>query len=88
MMLKLAYKPLALLASVVGGLTASAAFRKLWTVLTGEDEAPDSTDERRTWREVLPAAALQGAVFGGVKAAVDRGAASGFKKATGRWPHD
>ena len=38
------------------------------------------------WREVLLAAALQGAIFGLVKAAVDRGAAEGTRKVTGVWP--
>jgi uncharacterized protein DUF4235 len=34
----------------------------------------------------LPAAALQGAVYGVVKAAVRRGAAEGTHKVTGAWP--
>ena len=36
----------------------------------------------------LPAAALQGAIFALVKAAVDRGGAEGFRKLTGVWPGD
>jgi hypothetical protein len=35
-----------------------------------------------------PAAALQGATFALVKAAVDRGGAEGFRKLTGVWPGD
>jgi len=34
------------------------------------------------------AAALQGAIFGLVKAAVDRGAAEGTRKVPGVWPGD
>jgi hypothetical protein len=34
----------------------------------------------------MPAAALQGAIFAFVKAAVDRGGAEGFRKMTGVWP--
>lgn len=37
---------------------------------------------------MLPAAAAQGAVFGLVKATVDRGGAEGFRKLTGVWPGD
>jgi hypothetical protein len=85
-MLKVLYKPLSMLASVVGGLAATAAFRKVWKLLSGEDDAPDPGDRERNWREVVTAAAVQGAVFGGVQAAVDRTAAKGFEKATGRWP--
>jgi hypothetical protein len=37
---------------------------------------------------VLPAAALQGAVFALVKAAIQRGGARGFERLTGVWPGD
>jgi hypothetical protein len=39
-------------------------------------------------REVLIAAAIQGAVFGVVKAAIDRGTARAFQNWTGEWPGD
>jgi len=87
-MIKLLYKPLGLLFSVLGGIAASAAFSRIWKLLTGGDDAPDATDRHRSWREVLTAAAVQGAVFGTVKAAIDRGGAAGFRKATGTWPGD
>ena len=45
-----------------------------------------ATDERRGWGEIIAAATVQGAVFGGVKAAIDRAGATGFSKATGAWP--
>jgi hypothetical protein len=38
------------------------------------------------WREILTAAALQGAIVALDKAAVDRGAAEGIRKLTGVWP--
>jgi hypothetical protein len=87
-MLKLLYKPFGLLVSVAGGLVASAIFGRLWRLATGEDEAPKATEQQRTWREVLIAATAQGAVFGLVKAAIDRGGAAGFRRATGEWPGD
>jgi hypothetical protein len=37
---------------------------------------------------VLTAAALQGAIFAVVQAAVDRGTAAGTRKLTGTWPGD
>jgi hypothetical protein len=46
----------------------------------------EATDPDRSWREVLIAAGVQGAVFGLVKAAVDRGGAAGLRKITGTWP--
>ena len=87
-MIKLLYKPVGMLVSVLGGVVAGAVFKRVWKVTAGEDEAPKATDARRGWREVLLAAALQGAIFAVVKAAVDRGAAEGTRKLTGIWPGD
>jgi Protein of unknown function (DUF4235) len=87
-MVKMLYKPFGLLFSVAGGLVASAIFGRLWKLITGDDEAPKATEQKRTWRAVLIAATAQGAVFGLVKAAIDRGGAAGFRKATGEWPGD
>jgi hypothetical protein len=72
--------------SVLGGMLASVVFKHVWKLAAGEDEAPKSTDARRGWREVLVAATLQGAIFGLVRATVDRAAAHGAAKVTGAWP--
>ncbi|WP_033822708.1 DUF4235 domain-containing protein [Kitasatospora sp. MBT63] len=83
---KILYKPLGLLFGVLGGVVARGVFKRLWALLGHEDDAPQATDRNRTWREVLTAAALQGAVFALVKAAVDRGGAVGARRLTGTWP--
>jgi Protein of unknown function (DUF4235) len=80
------YKPVGLLVSALGGFLAGKAFKSAWRQLAHEDSAPNATDPDRSWREVLVAAALQGAVFGLVKAAVNRAGAKGFERATGTWP--
>jgi hypothetical protein len=85
---KLAYRLLGLAASVLGGMVASAIFKRAWKITAGEDEAPSATDERRGWPEILVAAALQGAIFAVVQAAIDRGTAEGTRKLTGTWPGD
>jgi predicted metal-dependent enzyme (double-stranded beta helix superfamily) len=87
-MIKLLYKPLSLLISVLSGILAGAIFKKVWQLAAGEEEAPEATDAQRGWREVLLAATLQGAIFALVKAAVDRGAAEGTRKLLGSWPGD
>lgn len=84
--MKTLYRPVGMAVSVLGGVVAGAAFKGIWRVFAHEDEAPKATDENRGWREVLLAAGLQGAVFGLVKAFVDRAGAVGFKRATGSWP--
>lgn len=85
-MTKLLYRAAGMLASILGGIVASAIFKKAWKLTAGDDEAPTATDAQRGWREVLLAATLQGAIFGAVKAAIDRGAAEGTRKITGVWP--
>ncbi|HEV7647153.1 MAG TPA: DUF4235 domain-containing protein [Actinophytocola sp.] len=85
---KVIYKPVGMVLGALAGVTASVAFRKVWTVTTGDAEAPDPTDRDRGWAPILLAAAVQGAIFGAVKAAVDRGGAFGYRKVTGEWPDD
>ena len=87
-MLKLVYKPMGMVVSVLGGLAASFIFKRVWKLVNGEDETPTATQRHRTWREILVAALLQGAIFGLVKALVDRAGAAGFERATGAWPGD
>jgi hypothetical protein len=83
---KLVYKPFSLALGIAGGVLAGMLFKQVWKVVAGEDEAPEATSPDYTWAEVLAAAALQGAIFAVVKAAVDRGGAVGVKKLTGDWP--
>jgi hypothetical protein len=83
---RILYKPIGLLVSVLGGIAAGAIFKRVWRVAAHEPDAPKATDERRGWGEVLAAATVQGAVFGGVKAAIDRAGATGFQRVTGAWP--
>jgi len=83
---KLLYKPLSLAFGVAGGIVAGAVFKQVWKVATGDDDAPDATDQDKGWGEVLTAAAVQGAIFALVKAAIDRGGAEGVRKLTGTWP--
>ncbi len=84
--MKIVYKPFGLIAGVLAGVEAGAIFKRIWALVAGEADKPDAKDKNRSWTEVLSAAALQGAVFGGVKAAVDRAGATGFERVTGVWP--
>ena len=84
--MKTLYKPLGLLVSVLGGILAGAVFKRVWPALSGEQDAPQATSPEHSTREVLVAAAVHGAVFGVVKAAVDRAGAKGFKTLTGTDP--
>ncbi|GGU80683.1 membrane protein [Streptomyces litmocidini] len=83
---KIVYKPVGLALGAVSGLIASTAFKQAWKMIGHDDDAPDATDEERTWREILLAAGLQGAIFAVVKAAVDRAGAVTTRRLTGTWP--
>jgi Protein of unknown function (DUF4235) len=87
-MTKALYTPVSLLFSVLGGIAAGAVFKQIWKRISDEQEAPKALESEYGWREVLPAAALQGAVFALVKAAIQRGGAKGFERVTGLWPGD
>ena len=87
-MRNLLYKALGLLASILGGMLASSVVKKLWELTPGEDQAPDASDTRRSWGEILTAAALQGAIFAVIRAAVDRATAKGAEKLAGDQPGD
>ena len=83
---KLPYRPIGLLAGMGAGLLAGKAFAHAWTVVTGQDDAPDPLDRDRGWGEVLLAAAIEGAIFAVVRTAVDRAGAYGVERSTGTWP--
>lgn len=83
---KIAYKPVGLLLGIAAGSIAGFAFKQVWKLVEGGDDAPNATDEDRGWGEILAAAAIQGVIFSVVKAAVDRGGAVGVRRLTGEWP--
>ncbi|MER5525768.1 DUF4235 domain-containing protein [Streptomyces sp. NPDC002677] len=83
---KVAYEPLGMAMSALSGMPAGAAFKQVWNRLGHDEDAPNATGEPRTWSEALSAAALQGAIFAGVKAAVDRGGVTATRRLTGTWP--
>jgi len=85
---KMLFKILGFFSGAFAGMLASAIVKKLWQVTPGEDEAPDATDTRRSWGEILTAAAVQGAIFAVIRAAVERVTAAGAEKLAGERPGD
>ena len=84
---RILYRPIGMASSILGGVVASQVFRQVWKrAARGTDDAPKPLSSRHTWREVLAAAAAQGAIFAVVKAAIDRGGARAFQRWTGEWP--
>ena len=87
---KVLYRPVGLVSSIVGGLVAGAVFKQVWkrAALGSNGDAPSALESEYPMREVLLAAAVQGALFAVVKAAIDRGGARAFERWTGEWPGD
>lgn len=85
---KLAYRPVGLVSSLAGGLLAGAIFKQVWKRVREADDAPRALESEYGWREVLIAAAVEGAIYAVVKAAIDRGGAKAFERWTGEWPGD
>jgi hypothetical protein len=83
---KVALKPVNLALGIAAGALAGMVFKQVWKLASGDDDAPDAGDEDRGWGEIIAAAAIQGAIFAVVKAAVHRGGAIGAKRLTGTWP--
>jgi hypothetical protein len=85
---KALYTPISIVFSVLGAVVAGAIFKQIWKRISDEEEAPKALESEYGWREVIPAAAAQGLVFGAVKAMIQRGGAKGFERVTGVWPGD
>lgn len=85
---QLLYKPIGIISSLIAGLVAGQVFKQVWKHAApgDQDDAPKPLESEYTWREVLIAAAVQGAIFSFVKAVVRRGGARAFQKWTGDWP--
>ncbi|MBT2407609.1 MULTISPECIES: DUF4235 domain-containing protein [unclassified Streptomyces] len=83
---KLAYKPVGLALGAGAGMVAGSLFKQVWKLVGHEGDAPNATDEERRWGEILIAAAVQGAIFALVKAAVERSGAVAVRRLSGTWP--
>lgn len=83
--MKILFKPITMVLGMIGGLVASAIFKQVWKRIDDEEDPPTPLQKEFGWKKILLAAALQGAIYGTVKAVVSRGGAKGVEKATGAW---
>lgn len=87
---KILYRPMGIITSILAGILAGQVFKQAWKHGTaGPDaDAPSSLQSEYPLKEILAAAAVQGAIFATTKALADRGGARLFQKWTGEWPGD
>lgn len=85
---RLLYRPIGLAGSLIGGLIAGAVFKQVWRLATPGEQSdpPKPLETEYPFKQILLAAAIQGAIFSIVKTIIDRQGARWFERATGEWP--
>jgi xanthosine utilization system XapX-like protein len=82
--LKLLYKPFAIIAGIVGSMIGRQIFKTVWARIDAE-EPPKATTPDVPLGKVVGARALEAATMAGVGAAVDRAGLNSFRYLTGVW---
>jgi hypothetical protein len=83
--LKLLYKPFAIIAGIISARLGRSIFRSLWSRIdSAEPPAPTAPDA--STGKVVGAAALEAATMAATAAAVNRVTAKSFKHLIGVWP--
>lgn len=85
--MKVFYKPLGVIAGVIGAKIGHQLFRAVWAKLD-TDEPPDPSHREASTGKVVAAAALEAAAVSGSKAVTTRASAQSFHYLTGFWPGD
>lgn len=86
---KILYTPVGIITGMVSGAIAGQIFQQVWGKATpGSEDPPKPLQSEYSVREVVAAAAVQGAIYAVVKALVTRGGARLFERSTGEWPGD
>ena len=85
---KILYRPMGLAGSLIGGLIAGTIFKYVWKSAAPGDkpDPPKPLETEYPFKEILLAAAIQGAIFSVVKTVIDRRGARLFERWTGEWP--
>jgi hypothetical protein len=83
--MKFLYKPFGLVLGIIAGLLSRRVFMAVWSKID-DAQPPEAKTKHASVPKVVSAAALEAAVFAGVRAAVDRAGAHGFHHVTGVWP--
>jgi uncharacterized protein DUF4235 len=84
-LLRLLYKPFAIIGAIVAGKVGRSVFRSLWAKI--DDEPPPTPGSGRgSTLKTVGAEALQAGVMAGTAAALDRTFARFFHHLIGTWP--
>ena len=83
--MKLLFIPFSVFGGLLSGFLAKKLFEQLWGVVDNQ-EPPKPQHRQVPLGKVVAAAALEGAIFKGTRAAIDHKSREAFANATGTWP--
>jgi hypothetical protein len=84
-LIKLLFLPFSILAGLIAGFLSKKLFEAAWAAIDDE-EPPDSEHRDIDPKKLLLSAAIQGAIFSGVRKLVDWQARKAFYRTVGTWP--
>ena len=82
---KILFIPFSIIGGLIAGLIGKKLFEALWGVID-DQEPPDSEHRDVSWANLIPALALEGAIFRATRGAADHASRAAFYRATGSWP--
>ena len=85
LLLRLLYKPFAIIGAIIAGKLGQSVFRSIWAKIDEEPPPRPGTGEAGTLK-VVAAQAIQAGVMAGTAAAVDRTFARFYHHLIGIWP--
>jgi hypothetical protein len=83
--MKLLFIPFSVVGGLIAGLLGKKIFEGLWSVFD-DAEPPDPQHREISFAKMVAATAVEGAIFRGVRAAVDHQSRRAFAGLTGSWP--
>jgi hypothetical protein len=83
--MKLLFIPFSIFGGLISGFLAKKIFEQAWGIVD-DQEPPKPTHREVPFAKVVAAAALEGAIFKGTRAALDHKSRQAFANATGTWP--
>ena len=82
---KVLFIPFSILGGLIAGLIGKKIFEAIWGAID-DQEPPDSEHRDVSWGKLIPALALEGAIFRATRGAADHASRVAFYRATGSWP--
>lgn len=82
---KILFIPFSIIGGLIAGLIGKKLFEAIWGAID-DQEPPDSQHRDVSWAKLIPALALEGAIFRATRGAADHASRRSFYRATGSWP--